>query len=170
MFSPRVRNLALLAHVIASVGWLGTVLVFVVLAAAGMTSTSAEVVRGSYVAMDVVARYAIVPLCLASLATGIVVSLGTKWGLLRHYWVVIKLVLTVLATAFLLLHMRPIGEMAGHAAAAPLAAHDHHGLRVQLIVDASAALVVLLVATTLAIYKPRGMTRYGRRRDTMTPV
>jgi hypothetical protein len=30
---------------------------------------------------------------------------------------------------------------------------------------AGAALLLLLVATTLAIYKPRGMTRYGQRKQ-----
>jgi hypothetical protein len=38
-------------------------------------------------------------------------------------------------------------------------------LRIQLVADAGAALLVLLVATTLSVYKPQGRTRYGRRKQ-----
>lgn len=97
-----------------------------------------------------------VPLSLASLLTGLVQSLGTTWGLLRHYWVLVKLVMTVLATALLLVHMQVADRVAGAAAQSALAGADLVGMRVQLVADAGAALVVLLVAVTLSVYKPRG--------------
>lgn len=160
MLSTRQRDLAVTAHVIASVGWLGSVLVFLVLAVAGLVRDGAGA-NAMYLALQVVGWNAIVPACLASFATGLLVSLGTRWGLFRHYWVVIKLVMTVIATLFLLLHTRPIDELA-RAATTDSIAH-HHGLRVQLVMDSAAALVVLVVATVLAVFKPRGMTRYGQR-------
>ena len=168
MLSPSSRNLALTAHVLSSVAWCGSVLVFLVLAIAGLTTEDSQLARGAYLAMDVIAWYVIVPLCFASLATGIVQSLGTKWGLWRHYWVVIKLVLNVLATGFLLLHTRPIDKMANIASTTILSANDHRALRGQLVLDSALALVVLIVATILAVYKPRGMTRYGRRKQRET--
>jgi hypothetical protein len=85
MMSGGVRKLALTAHVITSVGWLGAVAVFLVLAVAGLTSGAPATARAAYVAMEATTRLVIVPLCLASLLTGILQSLGTPWGLFRHY-------------------------------------------------------------------------------------
>jgi hypothetical protein len=160
---PGVRKVALIAHVAASVGWLGAVAAFLALAVVGLTSGEAQRVRAVYVAMDVIGWSVIVPLCLASLVTGVVQSLGTTWGLFRHYWVAIKLLLTVLSTAVLLVHMRPISHVAGVAVRRPLAGGDLRAVRVQLTVDAGAALLVLLVTTTLSVVKPRGLTARGRR-------
>jgi putative copper export protein len=162
--TPFVRKLALTAHVTASVGWLGAVAAFLALAIAGITSQEAPRVRAAYVAMEMIGWFVIVPLSLASLVTGLVQSLGTTWGLFRHYWVVIKLLINVFASVLLLVHMRPTTYLAEVAARTTLSSSDLRGLRVQLIADAGAALVVLLVATVLSIYKPRGMTPYGRRK------
>jgi hypothetical protein len=81
---PPLRKLALTAHVTVSVGWLGAAAAFLALAIAALASGGVETVRGAYVAMEVVGWYVIVPLCLAALVTGLVVSLGTPWGLFRH--------------------------------------------------------------------------------------
>lgn len=159
----RTKDLMLTLHVLTSIGWFGAVVVFLVLAIAGLASDQPRIVTASYLAASMATGYVIVPLCLASLATGILQSVATRWGLFRHYWVVIKLVLTLLATAFLLLHTRPIGEMAELAAGTVLPPAAHRGMRIQLVFDASAGLVVLIVASVLGVYKPRGVTRYGRR-------
>jgi hypothetical protein len=161
--SPGVRKLALTAHVTTSVGWLGAVAAFLALAVAGLASTDQPTVRGAYLATDVLAGTVIVPLCLASLLSGVVQSLGTPWGLFRHYWVLVKLVLTVIATALLLLHTQPIDHLGDVAAGSGAFGADLTGLRLQLVVDAAAAVLVLLGATVLAVYKPRGETGLGRR-------
>ena len=163
--TPSLRKFALTVHVTVSVGWLGAVVVFLALAIVGLASADPQLARGAYLAMQVAGSYVIVPLCLASLATGIVQSLVTKWGLFRHYWVLIKLALTVFATGILLLHTRVIRQMAEVAASGDLSDAAHRGMRLQLVFDASAAVAVLIVATTLAVYKPRGMTRFGRRKQ-----
>lgn len=165
--TPRLRRLALTAHVTSSVGWLGAVISFLALAVVGLTSQDMQLVRSAYVVMETTGWFVIVPLSIASLLTGLVHSLGTEWGLFRHYWVVIKLVLTILATIVLLVHMQPIGQIADVASTSTLSASELHGPRVQVLADAGAAILVLLVATTLAIYKPRGLTRYGRRKQQM---
>ena len=160
-----VRRFALTAHVTASVGWIGAVAAFLALAISGITRDDAQTVRGAYVAMGLTGWLIIVPLSFASLVTGLIQSFGTRWGLFRHYWVLIKLVINVLATALLLLHMRPTSAVAAVAKERALSATDFREIRVQLIADAIAALVILLVATTLSIYKPKGMTRYGWRKQ-----
>ncbi|MEU0170318.1 hypothetical protein ABZ214_33535 [Streptomyces iakyrus] len=160
---PGLRKLALTTHVVTSVGWLGSVTVFLVLAVVGLTSQDTQRVRGAYLAMETTGWYVIVPLAFASLLTGIVQSMGTTWGLLRHYWVLMKLVLTVVATFLLLLHMQVADLVADVAARTVLSGGDLSGMRIQLVLDAAAAVAVLLTTTSLSIYKPRGITRYGWR-------
>ncbi|MCA1611082.1 MAG: hypothetical protein ABR610_08630 [Thermoanaerobaculia bacterium] len=161
--TPRLRKFALTAHVTSSVGWLGAVAGFLALAVAGLASQDAQRVRAAYLAMELIGWLVIVPLSVASLLTGLIQALGTTWGLFRHYWVLIKLLITILATVLLVVHMRPTSYVAGVAARMTLSGADLRGLRIQLVADAGAALLVLLVATTLSVYKPRGLTRYGRR-------
>jgi hypothetical protein len=163
--TPRLRKFALTAHVTSSVGWFGAVASFLVLALAGLNSQNAEMVRATYLAMELVGWFVIVPLSLASLPTGLVMSLGTEWGLFRHYWVLAKLFITIVATILLLVHMQPVGHLARVVAETTLASGELAGLRIQLVADAVAALLVLLVATTLSVYKPKGMTAYGRRKQ-----
>jgi hypothetical protein len=167
--TPGLRKFALTTHVTSSVAWLGAVAVFLVLAIAGLGSQDAQIVRAAYLTMHLTTWFVIVPLSLAGLLTGIIQSLGTTWGLFRHYWVVTKLLLTVLATIILLVHTQPIDRVAAVAAQTTLGTGDLRQLRIQLVGDACAALFVLLVATTLSVYKPWGMTSYGlRKQDEVT--
>jgi hypothetical protein len=161
--TPRVRKLALIAHVACSVGWLGAVAGFLAVAAVGMTSSDAQTVRGAYLVMEPAAWFVLVPLAFASLATGLVQSLGTTWGLFRHYWVLAKLVINLFSTVVLLTYMETFSFMAD-VASDPSANLDEVRNASPLL-HATAALVLLLVATVLAVYKPRGMTRYGRRKQ-----
>lgn len=163
--NPRLRRLALTSHITFSVGWLGAVAVFVVLATVGLAGDNADTVRSAYLAMELTAWFILVPLSFASLLTGLVQALGTAWGLFRHYWVVFKLLINVVATVLLLVHMQVVGHVAGAAARATLAGGDLVGMRVQLLADAAAALLVLIVAVTLSVYKPKGLTRHGWRRQ-----
>src|SRR5215469_4969672 len=158
--APQLRKFALTLHVIVSVGWAGSVAGFLALAIMGLASPEIEHVRASYLAMDLTYRSVVIPLGLASLVTGLVSSLGTEWGLLRHYWVLVKLLLTIPASILMLMHM----HLASMAAAETLSNADLSRLRFQLVVYASAALLVLLVATALSTYKPRGRTWYGARK------
>jgi hypothetical protein len=120
-------------------------------------------VRGAYLVMEPAAWLVLMPLAFASLLTGLVTSLGTAWGLFRHYWVLFKLLINVLATIILLIYMGTFRHMAGVAAdpSTDLALVRN----ASPMIHALLALLVLLVATVLAVYKPRGMTGYGRRKQ-----
>jgi hypothetical protein len=146
------------------VSWIGAVAGFLALAVAGLTSRNEQMVRSAYMSMDLVGWLVIVPLCSASLLTGLVQGLGTPWGLFRHYWVLVKLGMTVVLTILLVVHMLPTRRLAAVAAEAAVSGAELHQLQIQLAVDAAAALVALLVFGTLALYKPRGVTRYGARK------
>jgi hypothetical protein len=160
--TPGLRKLVLTAHITSTVGWLGAAAGFLALAVAGQTSEDARMVRAVYLAAEPITWFALVPLSLASLLTGIVQSLGTPWGLFRHYWVLFKLLLTVFATVILMQYTRTVSDMAGVAAETGSA--DPGGLG-SYILHSGVGLLVLLVTTILSVYKPRGMTPYGWRKQ-----
>jgi hypothetical protein len=165
MMAPRLRKGALTAHVVFSVGWLGAVAVFLALAVAGLTSEDPQLVRGVYLTMDWAGWFVLVPLSFASLLTGLVQSLGTTWGLFRHYWVVAKLLINVFATFVLLLYTQTLDSLAGLAAETTSASELAALRSPSPVLHASAALVLLVTATVLAVYKPRGLTPYGQRKQ-----
>ncbi|MGH6838249.1 MAG: hypothetical protein ACREDT_05535 [Methylocella sp.] len=160
-----LRKFALTAHVACSVGLVGSITNFLALAIAGLTSENAQMVRAAYLAMELTARFVIVPLTFASLLTGLIQSLGTPWGLFRHYWVLIKLLLTAFATIVLLVKMELIRYAARLAGGTILSLADLRAAGVQLVIHAAGGLLVLLVPVALSLYKPQGMTRYGWRRQ-----
>jgi hypothetical protein len=161
--SPNLRKFGLLAHVTSSVGWLGAAAGFLALAIVGLTSQNPPTVRAAYVAMEPITRFVIVPLAIAALVTGIIQSLGTPWGLLRHYWVVVKLLVTVFATVVLLIESTPIAMIADSAAKTALMESDFHQERFSMVVHSAGGIVVLLVTMVLSVYKPRGTTGLERR-------
>jgi hypothetical protein len=164
--TPRLRKLALTAHVTVSVGWLGAVIAFLALSVIGLTSQDPQTVRGAYLVMEPTGWVVLVPLSLASLATGLVCALGSAWGLFRHYWVLFKLAINLVATTVLLLYTQTLAYLADAATATTLSGNELRGLRdPSPTLHAAAALLLLLAATTLAIYKPRGMTPYGQRKQ-----
>ena len=159
----RLRTFTLTVHVTVSVGWLGAVAAFLALGLVGLTSRDALTVRGVYLVMEPAAWFILVPLAVASLLTGLIQALGTAWGLMRHYWVLFKLLITSFATIVLLMYLQTF------AALADLAADPTVDLRLvrnaSPVQHAALALLLLVIATVLAVYKPRGMTRYGWRKQ-----
>ena len=163
---PLLRKFMLTAHIVSSVGWLGAVVVFLALSVVGLTSQDAQVVRAVYLAMEPAGWFVLLPLAVASLLTGLVQSLGTKWGLFRHYWIVVKLLMNVSAVIVLLLYMQTLGYMAELAARTTGPGGGLTGLRdPSPVVHAGVGLLLLLVAATLSVYKPQGLTRYGQRKQ-----
>lgn len=160
---PHVRKAALVGHVTSSVGWLGAVVAFLALAVVALHTADATASRSLYVAMEVLGRAVLLPLALASLVTGLVQSLGTSWGLLRHWWVIVKLALTVLSTLVLVAYTTTLTALA-------VAARDPAGHLGVLpssspVLHSGVAVVVLLAVAALSVYKPKGLTRYGWRRQ-----
>lgn len=161
--TPGIRRFALTAHITSSVGWIGAALVFLAVALVALTSQDDLTVRGAYLLMERAGWLVLVPLALASLVTGLVMSLGTTWGLFRHYWVVAKLLITVFSTIILLVYTKTFAEMA--RVAADLTVTLDRVRNPSPVVHAFLALVLLSVATVLGVYKPVGLTAYGRRRQ-----
>jgi DMSO/TMAO reductase YedYZ heme-binding membrane subunit len=162
-FGARTRKWALTLHVASSVGWLGAVLAVLALAI-GALAGSEETRRSAYVAAELVGWAVLVPLALASFATGVIQSLGTRWGLLRHYWVVFKLVITIVATVVLLLYTRTLDDFATAATHRPMTPADEALLETpSVVLHAAVATVLLAITTVLAVFKPVGLTVRGRK-------
>ena len=158
--SPGLRKFSLTVHIAASVGWIGAVAAYIALDIAVTTGQDVQMVRAAYLSMELIAWYVIVPLAVASLLTGLLMSLRTKWGLVRHYWVLISFVLTTIATAVLLAETQTISYYANRAADPTISGNELHALGSTLAHSIGGA-VVLLAVLALNVYKPRGMTRYG---------
>ncbi|MGH2740567.1 MAG: DUF2269 domain-containing protein [Actinomycetota bacterium] len=167
--SPGRRKFTLAAHLTVSVGWIGAVAAYIAFDVVAATGEDVEALRTSYLAMERIARSALVPLALAALLTGVVVSLGTRWGLFRHYWVVISLLLTTFATVVLLRETGVIGAYAEVAADSTTTGDQLRALPSTLLHSVGGT-VVLIVILVLNLYKPRGLTRYGRRKEREQPA
>lgn len=161
--TPGLRKFALTAHVTSSVGWLGAVAAFLALAVAGLAVRDAQTGRASYLSMELIGWYVIVPLCVASLLTGLVQSLVTHWGLFLRYWVLVKFLITVVSASILFVYTKTLGQLGALAADATLPVD---GLRNHSpVVHSGAALLALVVTSVLSVYKPWGMTRRGLRKQ-----
>ena len=156
-----LRKLMLTAHVISSIGWFGAVAAFLALAIVGVISRDAQIVPAAYIAMEKITWFVIVPLAVVSLLSGIASSLGTNWGLFRYYWVLMKLLMTIPANTVLLIHTKPIDLLAAAAARTTAFNSELQGRQIMMVYASVAALTMLIVATALSVYKPRGLTSYG---------
>jgi membrane-bound metal-dependent hydrolase YbcI (DUF457 family) len=161
---PGLRKFALSVHITLSVGWIGAVGAYIALDVAAASSQDMQTLRAAYLAMESIARYVIVPLAFAALLTGLVMSLGTKWGLFRHYWVLISLLLTIIATVVLMAETQTISYFADIAADPATSSDDLRALE-STLVHSVGGTVVLLVILVLNVYKPQGVTRYGQRKQ-----
>ncbi len=166
----RLQKVLLTLHVASSVGWFGAVLAFPVLAVIGLRSEDTLKMTTAYVAMGMLGRGLILPLSLVSVSTGILQGVIFAWGLLRYYWVAIKLIVTVLATLLLLVHLRPIDRAAAAAAQSTLETPELRHIRTQLVGDSGLALAVLALTTALSVFKPGGLTPRGRRQAVAAPA
>jgi hypothetical protein len=148
-----------------SVGWLGVVFAKLVLGLAALTTASPTVATALYVAMNAV-NVAFPPVAIGTVVTGVLLSLGTKWGLLQHYWVATKLVLTVgvIVTAV---------QLTGRIMAEGTAGSLSSGADVVAIIDVTSVapmlmalavvhLIMLGFATVLSVYKPWGRLPFVR--------
>lgn len=152
-FSPVLRKTVVTAHVVTAVGWLGAEAVILVLAASGVAGADPAVV---YPAAGLIGGTLLGPLAVAAWLVGVISSLGTPWGLVRYWWVLVKLATTTVMTGLMLFVMVPgLREAADLAGAFPAAE------RSALLVAALVATALLILNTALSVFKPFGRVRRG---------
>jgi hypothetical protein len=161
---PRLRKFVLTVHLTFSVGWIGAVAAYIALDVAAARGQEAQTLRAAYLAMELTASFVIVPLAFATLLSGLIMALGTKWGLFRHYWTLISFLLTMFATIVLLAETRTISALAG-IAADPTTSDAALRALPSTLVHSVGGTVILLVNMWLNVYKPRGLTPYGWRKQ-----
>lgn len=157
----RWRKLGLVLHVVSSVGWLGAAAAVAALAIAGLVRPEEAAAQAAGLAIEVATRWAVSPLAVAALLTGLLQAWISPWGLLRYWWVVFKLVLSLLAMLILYLHMQGFGPGAAHAGAG----HDPRTAArlASSLLHSAGGIGVLLVNVVLSVYKPKGTTPWARR-------
>jgi hypothetical protein len=151
---PRVRQFVLLVHVLVSVGALGLYVALLTLAMTGLETRDSEQLRVAYLALGVFSDTFIIPVNVAVLTTGLLLGIGTHWGLFRYYWVAVKLVLSLLlATASIFGLRARIAEAIGNT----IATSHPGGVGTFLVLVLPIAVAIYVINTTLAIYKPWGI-------------
>jgi hypothetical protein len=155
-----LRTHLLVAHIATSVGFFGAVLVFFCLAVTGLSSAESSLANASYAVMSQIIWLVIVPLAVLSLAVGVLQSVRSPWGLARHYWVLVKLIMSVAITAVLLAQTPTIDRL-GDAGMRAAISNADFGARYSVMVHSGAGLMVLLVVLILSVAKPSGRTPWG---------
>ncbi|MFI6030091.1 hypothetical protein [Amycolatopsis magusensis] len=150
---PTTRKWLLFVHVVASIGWVGVELSIMALGAVGLLSDDTAVVRGVQLGAGTLGELFYLPASLLTLVSGIALGLGTKWGLARYWWVLLKTVITLALTIGGNLAVVPKFADAADKAARGEAIGD---TAVMLFTAMSAGLTLLLIATLLSFFKPGG--------------
>lgn len=161
--SKTYRRVLLTVHVISSVGWLGLSIANIALALTIYTTTDPLLQHSVYRVLEVVGTTVILPISLTAFVTGVLASIGTQWGLIRHKWVLVKFaltLLTVLLTFFSLLPgLRAAAEVVAVTDPGELAPVDGSGLLSAAFVSTS----IYTFNVVLSVFKPWGRTRWGKR-------
>ena len=147
----RAYKLVLTGHILGSVGWFG-IAVFVLFAFVVSEATGDRALATGMLRTIETIPWLSIPVGVVAVATGVVLSLGTKWGLVRHWWVVAKILIAIVV-------------IVTDALVIGAAAHDHlvHATSPgDLYGPTIAHTVVLGVATLLSVLKPRGRTPWSR--------
>jgi hypothetical protein len=159
-FTPRWRKAILTLHVVTAVGWLGSDMVLLTLGVAGLSGAVGGDV--AYPAMSLVGTVLFVPLSFLVWVVGVVNALGTPWGLLRWWWVAVKLVIVTVMLFLVTFLLYP-----GLVDAGELGPALPHRDRINLVIAPSVSSTLLIVATVLSTYKPWGRRRTGERQPSL---
>ncbi|MGK8524891.1 hypothetical protein ACRS6B_26635 [Nocardia asteroides] len=161
LLRPRTRKIWLVLHVGFSVSWLGLAMAMLALAVVGATADDGSLRRHAYEFMHIFDRALVIPVVLLSLGTGLVVSFGTRWGLVRHHWVVAKFCIALSIPVFAVVRESHWVRTALAGVRQDRAA-DLGGTDVALWVCFVVFSLLLWIATALSTVKPWGMTRWGK--------
>jgi hypothetical protein len=172
--SSRARRVVLVVHVISSVALVGSSAGVLILALSAAATDQTAAAHALYAAMRTSVFAVAVPFSFVALGSGIVLGLGTKWGIVRHGWVAAKLVLLVVIILTGALVVRPSMDHLLAATSAPAARPQLGASQWAPAAAAASNIVLAAAAVVLAIFKPGGRLRRGsgsrRRRRARLPA
>lgn len=157
-----VRRAVLVVHVVSAGAWIG---IDVVVAVLVMTGWFAEDPATRGLAYQALGTFVVLPMLVAGmacLASGLLLGLATKWGLVRYWWVLVKLVLNVMLCALIVVALRPgMDDVA--AGGRDIAAGGVPSTDLStLFFPPAVSLTLLSLAVVLSVYKPWGRVRRGK--------
>lgn len=166
LMPPNVRKWVLVLHVTTSIGAMGAVAAFLALSIAGSLSNDPFSTKAYYAANAVIAQNLILPLIVSSIVIGVFQALATAWGLIRHYWLLLKLFLTTIIWLVLLIQLKFIAALATAIPASGGSPPEIEALMQSQLIHATGGIALLMVIVAISVFKPRGLTMYGRLRST----
>jgi hypothetical protein len=154
-----VRKVILVVHIVSAGAWIGIDVIVGVLVIAGFFSSDPSVHGLAYQALGTFAVWPMLTAGLVSLASGLLLGLGTRYGLIRYWWVAVKLVINVVLCGLIVFALEPgMAEVAEHGRI--LASGGVSPLDVSsLFFPPAVSLTTLTFATVLAVFKPWGRVR-----------
>lgn len=160
----RTRRAVLVAHIASAGAWIGLDVVMAILVFTAIGTGDEQRAALSYRALELFAIWPMFTAGAVCLVTGLLLGLGTKFGLVRYWWVATKLVLNLLLSTLVLVALRPgvhqTAELADRLAAGEIASIPVGDMVFPPIVSPLA----LMVAVTLSVYKPWGRIRKEQAR------
>jgi hypothetical protein len=164
--SRPARRGVLALHILCGVGWMGADVLLAILVLAGRLSDDGATVAAAYTAVRLVVPAAVPVLAGGMLVTGVLLGLGTKWGLVQWWWVFVKLLVGIVLTVLVFVALVPaaLGIPDGLTGTADQVrdAVGHTGE--DLLYPPLVSFTALAFALVLSVYKPWSRTRWGRRR------
>jgi hypothetical protein len=164
--TPMARKALLVLHVIAGIGWIGVDIALLVLLFTARTSDDAALVISGFNAIGLIVPIAVPPLSLGILVTGLILGLGTRWGLVRYWWVLIKLLLSLVMTVLVFVSLVPavrgIAVLSTTTLSADAIRASLGAIPTMLLFPPTVSLFMLSVATFLSIFKPWQRTPWSR--------
>jgi hypothetical protein len=165
------RKTTLIVHIVSAGAWIGIDVMVAVLVLTGRFGTSDEVRGLAYRALATFVVWPMLASGLICLVTGLLLGLGTRWGLLRYWWVAIKLVLNLVLCTLILVLLQPGMDEVNDYGRTLTSGTPEPAFISNLFFPPAVSLTALTFATVLAVAKPWGrLTRRparspgGRRR------
>src|ERR687889_1413 len=165
----RTRKGVLVVHIVSAGVWIGIDVVMAIVIFTALLTNDHNTRALCYRALELFAVWPLLTTGLVCLASGVVLGLGTKYGLVRYWWVAIKLVLNIVLSALVLVALRPVVTEAAEQGRR-FAAGEPASLAVgDLIFPPIVSPTALLIAFVLAVFRPWGRIRKrpATRRDAL---
>lgn len=158
------RRATLVVHVVSAAGWLGIALGLLALGITAATTESAPVLEASVRSMKTLVDWVVFPVALLTLLTGLLMALGSSWGLARHRWIYTKfwLTLAMIVGTFFGFRDSIVDAYTDVTAGHPLADAD------EVLLGPMISLTSYVFMVALSVLKPWGLTKRGRKRRSVS--
>jgi hypothetical protein len=164
--TPAARKALLVLHAICGIGWMGVDIALLVLLITARTTNDAALVVSGFNAIRMIVPIAVPPLSLGILVTGLILGLGTRWGLVRYWWVLVKLLLSLVMTVLVFVSLVPgvnsIAVLSATTTSADAVRASLGTLPTMLLFPPVVSFLMLGAAAILSIFKPWRRTPWSR--------